>query len=106
MSVDADSVTAEEVDHVDTQDVRNLHERADAGVCGAGLDRLIGGAAELCGEEHALLGAVLLQSGYTDAVADSPALLSEPVVVGGQAWHSTHARLIMILSQPGKPGIL
>lgn len=81
-------------------------QRSDAGISRAGLDGLIGGPAHSGGEEHALLGAVLVYPGDADAVAEGAALLSEPGVVVGQGWHPSQARLTMIISQPGKPGII
>ena len=88
------------------QYVSNLGQRGDAGIGYAGLDVLVGGAGDAGGEEHGLLGAVLPDAGDADAVADGPLLLLEPFVVVGQGWHSTHARLKIIISQPGEPGLL
>jgi hypothetical protein len=89
-----------------TQDMGNAQQGGDAGILGAGLDGLIGGAGHLCSEEHGFLGAVLSQARDTDAVADGAALCEEPVVVGGQAWHPTNAVPKMIISQPALSGIL
>ena len=58
------------------------------GIDRAGLDLLIGGAADPGGEEHALLGAVLADSFDADAVADRLSAFEEPgVLVIGQVRH-------------------
>jgi hypothetical protein len=88
------------------QDAGDPHQRRDVRIRPAGFDVLVGGAAHLGGQEHALLGAVLVQAGDADAVADGAALLQEPVVVIGQVWHATTLGPIMIASQPGSPGLL
>lgn len=87
------------------QDARDFHQGADADVMRAGLDALVGGPADACGEEDAFLGAVLSKAGDPDAVADGLTLLEEPVVVIGEPRHSTNARAKLIISQPGKPGL-
>lgn len=81
-------------------------QRANPGIGLAGLDVLIGGAADAGREEHALLGHVLVQAGDADAVADGATLAGEPFVVIGQGRHSINVVPTMIISQPGKPGLL
>lgn len=84
----------------------DLEEGRDVGVGGAGFDLLVGGAADAGGEENRLLGSVFVQACDSDAVADGAAFGVEPVVGVGEAGHSTNAWAIMILSQPGQPGLL
>ena len=88
------------------QDAGDTQECRDPGVGRAGLDGLVGGAGDVRGKEDTLLGAVVVEPGDADAVADGAALLEEPLVVVGQAGHAVNAGPIMILSQPGKPGII
>lgn len=89
-----------------TQDVSDPQQRANARVDLAGLDVLEGLAAYPGGKEHALLGAVLAQPLDADAVADGASALLQPGVVVGEAGHLSDTRRLMILSQPGSPGIL
>jgi hypothetical protein len=84
----------------------NPQQRRNAGIRSAGFDVLVGRAADTGGQENALLGAVLAESFDADAVADGAAFLNEPGVVIGQAGHSTYALPKIIVSQPGKPGIM
>lgn len=88
-----------------TQNMSDLQQRRDTGIGRAGLDCLVGGPGHPGGEEHALLGAVLVDASDANAVADGAALLQEPVVVIGQLWHSTNALTKIIISQPGIPGL-
>jgi hypothetical protein len=81
-------------------------QRRNAGVRLAGLDVLVNGAAHPGGKEHRFLGSVLAEPRDADTVADGAALLEEPGVVIGQVGHQRNAGLIMIASQPGKPGFL
>lgn len=89
---------------MDTQHVGDFQESGDAGVRGACLDGLVGGPAEVGGQVDALLGAVVVESGDADAVADGAELSREPLVVG-QGRHSTNGLPKMIISQPGLSGI-
>lgn len=90
---------------MDTQNMSDLHQGADAGVRGPSLDLLVCGPGDAGGEEHALLGAVLVEAPDANAVADGAALPQEPVVVIGQGRHSTNALTKIIISQPGLPGL-
>lgn len=105
LSVDGGSAV-KEVGYVHTQDTGDLQQGGDFDVHRTGLDLLIRGAGDSGLEEHPLLGHVLAQTYNADAVADGAAFVEEPGVVVGQAWHSTHAGLFMIDSQPGAPGFL
>src|SRR5690606_32995691 len=97
---------AEEVCHVHAQHARNAQQAPDASLRSPGLDLLIGGPGDARRKVHGLLGAVLSYADDADAVADGALLLQEPGVVIGQVRHSTNARPIMIISQPGLPGIM
>lgn len=88
------------------EDARDLHKGADADVYSAGFDGLIRGSAEAGGEEDALLGAVLAEAGDADPVTEGPPFAGEPLVVIGQGRHSINALPMMIISQPGLPGII
>lgn len=81
-------------------------QRRDPRIQRAGLDVLIGGAADAGSQEDALLGAVLSDAFDADAVADGFAFCEEPGIVIGQVGHSLNAGVINIVSQPGKAGIL
>ena len=97
---------SEEVSDVHAQHARDADQRRDARVRPAGLNLLVGRSRDARGQEDSLLGHVLVQSAHADAVADGAALLQEPVVVIGQAGHPTNVAPTMIVSQPGKPGLL
>lgn len=81
-------------------------QRRDPRVSLAGFHVLVHGSAQLCGEEHGLLGPVLADPLDADTVADGAALREEPGVVNGQVGHPRNAGAIMIISQPGEPGLL
>lgn len=87
------------------KNVCDPQQRRNAGVDSAGLDVLVGGAADTGGKEDGFLGAVLAESCDADAVSDGAAFGEQPVVVG-QGWHLLYAEPTMIISQPGKPGLL
>lgn len=89
-----------------TQHVSDPQQGRHAGVNVAGLNILVGLAADLGGEEHTLLGAVLVKSLDADAVADGASAFEEPGIVVGQVRHLLDTRCLMIFSQPGLPGIL
>lgn len=89
-----------------TENVGDPQQRPDAGIPGAGLDLLIGGAREVSGEEDGLLRHVLAEPPDADAVADGAALMEQPGVVIGQAGHSTNALTKIIISQPCLSGIM
>lgn len=91
---------------MNTQDVGDPKQRGDTRVRMAGLDVLKRLAPYPGGEEHALLCPVLTEAFDADAVADGASAVEQPGVIIGQVGHPTDTRLIMILSQPGKPGIL
>lgn len=91
---------------MNTQDASDPQQRRDAGIPRASLDLLIGGAREVRGEEHRLLGHVLAEPPDADAVADGAALVEQPGVVIGQAGHSTNGLTKIIISQPCLSGII
>jgi hypothetical protein len=87
------------------ENMSDLQQRGNAGIGRAGLDGLIRGPGDAGGEEHALLGPVVVEAPDANAVADGAALAQEPVVVIGQGWHSTNPMTKIIISQPGQPGL-
>lgn len=87
------------------QGARDPYQGSNAGVGGASLDPLIGGAGDAGREENAFLGAVLSEAGDSDAVADGSEVAAEPVVIVGRVGHLTHRLTKIIASQPGIPGL-
>ena len=95
-----------EVGDVNAEYAGDPQQRRGPGIAEARFDLLVGGAGEAGGEEDLLLREVKVDASDADAVTDGAALCLEPVVVIGQAVHSTYALPKMIISQPGKPGII
>lgn len=91
---------------MDAQNEGDLQQGRDARVRSAGLDGLVGRAAQAGREEDALLGVIAAEPRDPDAVADGASLTQEPLVVIGQGRHSTNAVPKMIISQPCLPGIV
>lgn len=89
-----------------TQNSGDPQERPDAGIAGAGLDLLIGGARQAGRQVDGLLCAVVAEASDSDAVADGAALLEQPGVVIGEAGHSTNALPKIIGSLPCLSGII
>ena len=85
---------------MNTQNMSDLQQGGDAGIGRACLDGLIRGPGDAGGEEHGLLGPVLVEAPDANAVTDGATLPQEPVVVIGQGWHSTNPMTKMIISQP------
>lgn len=91
---------------MDAQDASDPQQGRDARVYRAGFDILVGLAGHAGGEEHALLRPVLTEAFDADTVTDSASAFDQPGVVIGQVGHPSDTRPMMIISQPGKPGIL
>lgn len=91
---------------MDTEDASNPQQCRDPSVRLAGLNVLVGRAADSRGKEHGFLGAVLAYPRDPNAVTDSASLFQEPLIVIGQIGHSTNGLPKIIASQPGIPGFL
>lgn len=88
-----------------TQDKRDPQQRGNARVRVAGLNVLKRLAAHPGGEEHILLGAVLPDPLDANAVTDTPSAFGQPGIVIREVGHPSDIQALMIISQPGMPGI-
>lgn len=79
-----------------SQGVCHVQEMAELHLT-AGFHALDGGAVESAAVRQGFLGHVEVQPPYSDAVADGPAGVEDPLRLFG--WHADNALLIMIISQ-------
>ncbi|MGY1579117.1 hypothetical protein [Streptomyces sp. MN13] len=85
-----------EVSDVDSQRVRNVQQMAEFHL-GAGFHPLDRRPVQAAGVSKGLLGHVLVQPPHSDAVADGPSGVEDPLRLIG--WHPANALPTMIISQ-------